>query len=55
MDWNVYWTLIWQVAIACAILAFPVSIVGFFVSSAISSGRVKRTVAPEEPTGTRLI
>jgi len=47
VDWNIYWTLIWQAVVACLLLAFPLSVVGFFLSSAISSGRVKREVNSE--------
>lgn len=38
MDWDLYWNTVWQIGIACVILAFPISVVAFFLSSAISSG-----------------
>lgn len=47
MEWNIYWTLIWQLVIACLVLAFPLSLMGFFMSSAVSSGKVKRQVDQE--------
>lgn len=50
MPWELFWTIIWQIVIACFILAFPLSIIGFFMSSAFSSGAVKKdkTTKPDD-------
>lgn len=37
MDWNLYWTIIWQVVLACVILALPISMLGFLVTSAVET------------------
>lgn len=52
MPWDLFWIIIWQLVIACFILAFPLSVIGFFFSSAVTSGAIKkdRTSPSARPT-----
>jgi hypothetical protein len=38
MDWNLYWTIILQVGVACIVLFWPLSVVTHFITTAITSG-----------------
>lgn len=50
MPWDFFWTAIWQVVLACLILTLPLSLIAFFLSSAITSGALKRPSKTGEPT-----
>lgn len=38
MDWNLYWTIILQVGVACIVLFWPLSVLTHFITTAITSG-----------------
>lgn len=38
MDWNLFWTIIWQIVLASMILALPLGFLVFTVASAIEAG-----------------
>ena len=50
MDWNLFWTSIWQVIIASLILALPLGFLVFTVASAFEAGsrRVSSTRGSEK-------
>lgn len=47
MPWELFWTVIGQIVVACFCLMIPISILVFLVSSAVSSGLVKKGKVPE--------
>jgi hypothetical protein len=48
--WIDFWILLWQAVIALLILVLPLSLVAYFLASAISSGihRPEATTSPKE-------
>lgn len=47
MEWNLFWTIIWQIVLAAFILAMPLGFLIFTVASAIEAGS-RRTIAKQD-------
>jgi hypothetical protein len=48
MDWDLYWTILAQILIACLILTLPVGLTLFFWSFVLSDSRKKTIIHTKE-------